>query len=92
MSIQRSPIWPTVRTRAPSATRIGVPILLVASRGDRFVPYAAVEAYAALAPAARLETIEGDHFDIYAPPIAEAVAELEAAFLVEQLLGSGPPD
>lgn len=76
---------------APSATRIAVPILLVASRGDRFVPYSAVEAYAARAPAARLVTIEGDHFDIYASPIAEAVAALEAAFLVEKLLGSAQP-
>ena len=77
---------------APRAAEIRVPVLLVASRGDRFAPYAAVEAFAARAPAAQLETIEGDHFEIYASPIAEAVAELEAAFLIEQLLGRAQPD
>ncbi len=70
---------------APSAEEIRVPILLVASRADRFVPYAAVEAYASRASAARIETIEGDHFEIYAPPLADRIADLEAAFLVEQL-------
>lgn len=77
---------------APRAAEILVPILLVASLADRFAPYAAVEAFASRAPAARLETVEGDHFDIYSPPIADAVAELEARFLVEQLLRPARPD
>jgi dienelactone hydrolase len=71
---------------APSAAAISAPILLVASRGDRFAPYAAVEAFAARARAARLETIDGDHFDIYSAPLAGTTAELEAAFLAEHLL------
>ncbi len=77
---------------APSAAKIGAPILLVASPGDRFVPYAAVEAFAARAPAARIETISGDHFDVYAAPLAEAVADVEAAFLAEHLLGLASPN
>jgi dienelactone hydrolase len=74
---------------APSAAEIRVPILLVASRGDRFAPYAAVEAFASRAAAARIETIEGDHFDVYSSPLAETVAGVEAGFLAEHLLERG---
>jgi pimeloyl-ACP methyl ester carboxylesterase len=74
----------------PRAVEIQAPILLVASRADRFAPYAAVEAFAARAPAAKLVTIEGDHFDIYASPIAETAADIEAAFLTEHLLVPAP--
>ncbi|MGH7292694.1 MAG: hypothetical protein ACREJT_15855, partial [Myxococcota bacterium] len=72
---------------APRAIEIRAPILFVASRSDRFAPFSAVEAFAARAPNARIETIEGDHFDVYASPISERAAELEVAFLREQLLG-----
>jgi pimeloyl-ACP methyl ester carboxylesterase len=70
---------------APRAAEIRAPILLVAARGDRFAPFSAVESFAARAPAASVETIDGDHFDVYSPPLADAVAALEAAFLARHL-------
>jgi pimeloyl-ACP methyl ester carboxylesterase len=70
---------------APRAVEIRAPILLVASPGDRFAPFGAVEAFAARAPAATVARIDGDHFDVYSPPIADAAAEIEAEFLVRHL-------
>lgn len=64
---------------------IRAPILVVASRGDRFAPFAAAEALAAL-PNATLAEIEGDHFDVYAPPRLDEVAAIHARFLREHLL------
>jgi pimeloyl-ACP methyl ester carboxylesterase len=64
---------------------IGAPILVVASRGDRFAPFAAAEALAAL-PNATLAEIEGDHFDVYSPPVLDAAAATEARFLREHLM------
>lgn len=61
------------------------PLLLVASREDRFAPFAAVEAFASAHPRARVATIPGDHFDVYSPPVQGHAAELAAAFLAEQL-------
>jgi pimeloyl-ACP methyl ester carboxylesterase len=61
------------------------PALLIASRADRLAPFAAVEAFAASHPAARVAEIEGDHFDVYSPPLQARAAELAAAFLAEQL-------
>ncbi len=77
---------------APRAVEIRAPILLVASRADRFAPYSAVEAFAARAPSARIETIEGDHFDVYSPPIADHAAEVAAAFLLQHLRGPAAPE
>ncbi len=71
---------------APSAGEIRAPLLLVASRADRFTPFSAVEAFAARAPAATLVEIEGDHFDVYSPPVSARAAEIEAAFLAEHLV------
>jgi pimeloyl-ACP methyl ester carboxylesterase len=70
---------------APRAADIRAPILLVASRTDRFAPFSAVESFAARAPAATVAPIEGDHFDVYSPPIADVAADLAAAFLAERL-------
>jgi len=70
---------------APAAERIQAPILLVASRRDRFAPFAAVEAFAARASNARVATIDGDHFDVYSSPVAETAADLAASFLAEHL-------
>lgn len=70
------------------ATRTGeitAPILIIASRTDRFVPFAAAQQLAKSAASATLVEIEGDHFDVYSSPVLERAAELEAAFLVEQL-------
>ena len=65
---------------------IAAPILAVASRADRFAPFAAVEALAARAPDVTIAEIPGDHFDVYAPPIRDEAAAIEARFLRERLL------
>ena len=70
---------------ATRSAEITAPLLLVASRADRFAPFAAVEQLAARAPNATLEEVEGDHFDVYASPLLERAAELEVGFLVEHL-------
>jgi dienelactone hydrolase len=70
---------------ATRSAEIAAPILLVASRTDRFTPFAAAQQLAESAANARLEEIEGDHFDVYSSPVLERAAELEAAFLVEHL-------
>jgi pimeloyl-ACP methyl ester carboxylesterase len=78
---------------APHARRLGIPILLIASRQDRFVPFAAVEALAREGRSVRIEEIDGDHFDVYAPPRLERAAALSAEFLARALRGEGsPPD
>lgn len=64
---------------------IRAPILVVASRRDRFAPFAAAEALASR-PNATLAEIDGDHFDIYAPPLLDEAAGIEARFLREHLL------
>ena len=63
-----------------------VPVLAVASRGDRFVPFAAVEGLAAASPQVTVVEIPGDHFDVYASPLRERAVEIETQFLREQLL------
>jgi hypothetical protein len=73
--------WNPATTRG----RIAAPILLIASRSDRFAPFSAVEAYAEGAANVRVEEIEGDHFDVYAPPLRERAAELAADFLRGEL-------
>ena len=70
---------------ATRSAEIAAPILLVASRADRFTPFAAAQQLAGRAANATLEEIEGDHFDVYSSPVLERAAELEAAFLVEHL-------
>lgn len=71
---------------APRAGSVRAPILAIASRGDRFVPFAAVEALAANAPDVTIAEIPGDHFDVYSPPIRELAAEVAARFLRERML------
>jgi pimeloyl-ACP methyl ester carboxylesterase len=71
---------PAARTR-----EIRAPVLLVASRSDRFAPFAAAQRFAADAPDATLAEIEGDHFDVYSSPVLERAAELETGFLVRHL-------
>jgi pimeloyl-ACP methyl ester carboxylesterase len=70
---------------ATRSAEIEAPLLLVASRADRFAPFAAVEQLAARAPDATLEEIGGDHFDIYSSPVLERAAEIEVEFLAEHL-------
>lgn len=70
---------------AVQGAAIRAPLLLVASPDDRFAPFAAVEAFAAAHPDARVAPISGDHFDVYSPPVQGRAADLAAAFLVEKL-------
>lgn len=70
---------------AIQATGLKAPILLIASRADRFAPFVAAEAFARAHPNARLEEIGGDHFDIYSAPHAERAADLATAFLTDHL-------
>jgi len=75
---------------AVQAAAIKAPVLLIASRGDRFAPFAAAEAFAKKHPNVTLEEIDGDHFDIYAPPRFERASDLAADFLVRYLLEPQP--
>jgi fermentation-respiration switch protein FrsA (DUF1100 family) len=70
---------------ATSRGRVGAPLLLLASRADRFTPFHAVEAYAAATPHARFVEVEGDHFEVYASPARERAADLAAEFLAGEL-------
>jgi pimeloyl-ACP methyl ester carboxylesterase len=70
---------------AVQAAAIKVPVLLIASRGDRFAPFVAAEAFAKKHPNVTLEEIDGDHFDIYSPPRSEHAGDLAAAFLARHL-------
>jgi uncharacterized protein len=70
---------------AVQAASIKIPVLLIASRTDRFVPFAAVEAFAKARSNVTLKEIEGDHFEVYSAPAAEHAAELASLFLGEHL-------
>ena len=70
---------------APRAAELRVPVLLVASREDRFAPFAAVEALAARNPNATVAEIGGDHFDVYSPPWRDRALAAETAFLARHL-------
>jgi dienelactone hydrolase len=70
---------------AARTSEIRVPVLLVASRSDRFAPFAAAEAFVREAPDARLAEIDGDHFDVYSSPILEQAARLASNFLTQYL-------
>jgi pimeloyl-ACP methyl ester carboxylesterase len=67
---------------ADSWEDIQVPTLIVATKQDRLAPYEAVEALARANGKVTVETFEGGHFDVYVPPVASQVAELEARFLL----------
>ncbi|MBM4266221.1 MAG: alpha/beta hydrolase [Deltaproteobacteria bacterium] len=69
---------------------IKAPVLVVASPSDRFVPFSAVQAYAARAPNVTVETFEGDHFDVYSPPASTKAADVAARFLADRLSASQP--
>jgi pimeloyl-ACP methyl ester carboxylesterase len=70
---------------APYAATLEMPVLLVASRADRFAPFAAVEDLAARNPHATVAEIEGDHFEVYSSPVRERALAAETAFLTRQL-------
>lgn len=63
------------------AAALKAPVLLIASRTDRFAAYSAVEAYAKSHPNAQSIAVEGDHFDSYLPPAASRAAEAGLSFL-----------
>lgn len=70
---------------AVQAAAIKAPVLLIATRKDRFAPFAAAQAFARGHPNVILKETEGDHFDLYAPPRSIEAAELAAQFLREHL-------
>lgn len=70
---------------ADSWDEINVPTLLLATEQDRLAPFEAVRALAASNSHATVEIFEGDHFDVYQPPISDRVAEREADFLLATL-------
>lgn len=70
---------------AVQAAAIKPPVLLIAARKDRFAPFAAAEAFAKSHPNVTLTEIDGDHFDVYAPPRSEDAAASAARFLKEHL-------
>jgi pimeloyl-ACP methyl ester carboxylesterase len=67
------------------AAALTAPVLLIASKADRFAPYAAVEAYAKAYADVTVSTIEGDHFDVYTRPVARHAAEEALSFLKSHL-------
>ena len=70
---------------AAHTAKIEAPVLLIASRDDRFAPWSAVEAYAARSPNVEVATFTGDHFDVYAEPASTQAADAATAFLARHL-------
>jgi pimeloyl-ACP methyl ester carboxylesterase len=66
---------------AVAIDRISMPVLVIASRGDRFAPFSAVEDFARRAPTVAVDTFEGDHFDIYSPPASTQAMARQVAFV-----------
>ena len=77
---------------ATHAARISAPVLLIASRTDRFAPFSAVQAYADRAQNVSVETFDGDHFDVYSPPAVTHAADAAARFLKARLQRNQAPD
>jgi len=73
---------PITRARA-----ITCPVLVVAARRDRLIPFAAVERLVATAPRATLEAVDAEHFDVYTGSHFARLAPLQARFLAEHLSG-----
>ena len=70
---------------APATDRIAVPVLLIGSPRDRFAPFSALQAYATGHKNVTFEAVDGDHFDIYLPPMASNAAEIARRFLAAHL-------
>lgn len=70
---------------AQHTAQIKAPVLLIASRTDRFAPWAAIEAYDARASNVEVATFDGDHFDVYSPPASTQAADAATAFLARHL-------
>jgi fermentation-respiration switch protein FrsA (DUF1100 family) len=70
---------------AQQAASIRVPVLLIASRDDRFAPFAAVERFAEGRDNVTVATFAGDHFDVYSPPASGEAIAAAIAFLRTQL-------
>jgi len=70
---------------ARQAAAIRAPVLLVASREDRFAPFEAAERFAAAHDGVSLATFRGDHFDVYAAPASDEAIGAALTFLREHL-------
>jgi pimeloyl-ACP methyl ester carboxylesterase len=71
------------------AADIACPLLVVAARQDRLIPFDAVERLVARAPRATLEAVDAEHFEVYDGALFERLAPLEARFLAEHLGAAG---
>jgi fermentation-respiration switch protein FrsA (DUF1100 family) len=67
------------------ADRVGCPLLVVAARRDRLIPFDAVERLVARAPRATLEAVDAEHFEVYTGAWFDRLAALEARFLADHL-------
>jgi pimeloyl-ACP methyl ester carboxylesterase len=70
--------------------KLAMPVLVIASRGDRFAPFSAVEDLARRVPNVEVEIFEGDHFDIYAPPASTQAMARQLAFVQASAFGWQP--
>lgn len=70
---------------AVQGAALEAPLLLIASRDDRFASFEGARGFADSHPSARLAEIGGDHFEIYAPPQRDESARLAAEFLTRDL-------
>lgn len=75
---------------AAVSAAIRAPVLLIASKSDRFAPYAAVEASGARSPNVTVAAFDGEHFDVYSPPAFNQAATAATEFLTRHLLGDDP--
>lgn len=70
---------------ATTAATLRAPVLLIASKGDRFAPFSAVESYRERASDAEIALFQGDHFDVYSPPASTQAGDATTAFLEKHL-------
>jgi pimeloyl-ACP methyl ester carboxylesterase len=70
---------------ADGSAEIKAPVLMIASRTDRFAPFAAVQDYADRADNVTIETFDGDHFDVYSLPAIVHAADAATRFLTTHL-------
>lgn len=71
------------------AGEIDCPILVVAARRDRLIPFAVIERLVAATDRATLEAVDAEHFDVYTGALFDRLAPLEARFLSEHLVRPG---
>ncbi|HAJ46123.1 MAG TPA: hypothetical protein DCL54_06035, partial [Alphaproteobacteria bacterium] len=66
---------------AIQAAGLTKPVLLIASRADRFAPFSAVETFAKAGPNRAVHEVNCDHFEIYVPPCSTDAHAAAVQFL-----------